>query len=84
VRNLARLLCNQGCLGDGIACLQPVYDRFPEGFGTADLTAANQPLLLIPSKTDARDTAVSRQVELILLPLQAAQSVIGSSNPFNV
>jgi predicted ATPase/DNA-binding winged helix-turn-helix (wHTH) protein len=26
--------------GDAIACLQPVYDRFTEGFATADLTAA--------------------------------------------
>jgi hypothetical protein len=25
-----------------IACLQPIYDRFTEGFGTADLIAAKQ------------------------------------------
>jgi len=24
------------------ACLQPIYDRFTEGFGTADLIAAKQ------------------------------------------
>jgi hypothetical protein len=27
---------------DTIACLRPVYDRFTEGFGTADLIAAKQ------------------------------------------
>ncbi len=38
--SLARLLRNQGRRADAIACLQPVYDRFTEGFGTADLIAA--------------------------------------------
>ena len=32
----------QGRLADAIACLQPIYDRFTEGFGTADLIAAKQ------------------------------------------
>jgi predicted ATPase/DNA-binding winged helix-turn-helix (wHTH) protein len=40
--SLARLLRNQGRSADAIACLQPVYDRFTEGFGTADLIAAKQ------------------------------------------
>ena len=40
--SLARLLRNRGRPADAIACLQPVYDRFTEGFGTADLTAAKQ------------------------------------------
>ena len=40
--SLARLLRNQGRPADAIACLQPVYDRFTEGFGTADLTAVKQ------------------------------------------
>ena len=40
--SLARLLRNQGRTADAIACLQPVYDRFTEGFGTADLIAAKQ------------------------------------------
>ena len=34
-----------------IACLQPVYDRFTEGFGTADLIAAKQ---LLDELGDAR------------------------------
>jgi hypothetical protein len=38
--SLARLLRNQGRPADAIACLQPIYDRFTEGFGTADLIAA--------------------------------------------
>jgi predicted ATPase len=38
--SLARLLGNQGRLADAISCLQPIYDRFTEGFGTADLIAA--------------------------------------------
>jgi predicted ATPase/DNA-binding winged helix-turn-helix (wHTH) protein len=40
--SLARLLRDQGRHAEAIACLQPVYDRFTEGFGTADLIAAKQ------------------------------------------
>jgi len=40
--SLARLLRNRGRPADAIACLQPVYDRFTEGFGTADLITAKQ------------------------------------------
>jgi predicted ATPase len=40
--SLARLLRNQGRPADATACLQPIYDRFTEGFGTADLIAAKQ------------------------------------------
>ncbi|MEA2808858.1 MAG: hypothetical protein QOJ17_2999, partial [Rhodospirillaceae bacterium] len=42
VASLARLLRGQGRPADAIACLQPVYDRFTEGFGTADLIAAKR------------------------------------------
>jgi len=42
--SLARLLCNQGRPADSITCLQPVYDRFTEGFATADLIIAKQVL----------------------------------------
>jgi predicted ATPase/DNA-binding winged helix-turn-helix (wHTH) protein len=40
--SFARLLRSQGRPADAIARLQPVYDRFTEGFGTADLIAAKQ------------------------------------------
>ena len=40
--SLARLLCDQSRSADAIACLQPVYGRFTEGFDTADLIAAKQ------------------------------------------
>jgi predicted ATPase len=40
--SLGRLLRDQGRHTDAIACLQPVYDRFTEGFRTADLIAAKQ------------------------------------------
>jgi predicted ATPase/DNA-binding winged helix-turn-helix (wHTH) protein len=40
--SFARLLRDQGRPADAIACLQPVYDRFTEGFGTADFIAATQ------------------------------------------
>jgi predicted ATPase len=40
--SLARLLRDQGRSADAIACLQPIYDRFTEGFGTADLNTAKQ------------------------------------------
>jgi len=38
--SLALLLCDQGHLGKAKALLQPIYDRFTEGFDTADLKAA--------------------------------------------
>jgi predicted ATPase len=38
--SLARLLRDQGRSADAVTLLQPVYDRFTEGFATADLTAA--------------------------------------------
>jgi predicted ATPase/DNA-binding winged helix-turn-helix (wHTH) protein len=40
--SLARLLRHQGRTADATTCLQPVYDRFTEGFDTADLVAAKQ------------------------------------------
>jgi predicted ATPase/DNA-binding winged helix-turn-helix (wHTH) protein len=40
--SLARLLRKQGRSDDALAVLQPVYNRFTEGFGTADLIAAKQ------------------------------------------
>ena len=40
--SLAWLLRDQGRSADAIACLQPIYDRFTEGFDTADLIAAKQ------------------------------------------
>jgi predicted ATPase len=38
--NLAQLLQCRGRTADAVASLAPVYDRFTEGFDTADLTAA--------------------------------------------
>jgi predicted ATPase len=38
--SLARLLRDQSRSADALALLQPVYDRFTEGFDTADLKAA--------------------------------------------
>jgi predicted ATPase len=38
--SLARLLRDQGRSADSVALLQPVYDRFTEGFDTPDLKAA--------------------------------------------
>ncbi len=40
--SLARLLRDQGQPADAIACLQPICDRFTEGFGTADLITAKR------------------------------------------
>jgi predicted ATPase len=39
--SLARLLRDQGRSVDALALLQPVYDRFTEGFETTDLNTAN-------------------------------------------
>jgi predicted ATPase len=38
--SLARLWRDQGRSAEGIALLQPVYDRFTEGLDTTDLKAA--------------------------------------------
>jgi predicted ATPase len=38
--SLARLSHKKGRSADAVACLRPVYDRFTEGFGTADLQRA--------------------------------------------
>jgi len=38
--SLAQLLRRHGRTGEALTLLQPVYDRFTEGFGTADLKAA--------------------------------------------
>jgi hypothetical protein len=35
-------LQSRSARSDVTACLQPIYDRFTEGFGTADLVAAKQ------------------------------------------
>ena len=40
--SLARLLREQGRSDDAMALLHPVYDRFTEGFDTADLKAAKE------------------------------------------
>lgn len=46
--SLARLLSDQGRAGDAIASLQPVYDRFTEGFDTTDLKSAKALLDALP------------------------------------
>ena len=38
--SFARLLGDQGRSGEGTELLQPIYDRFTEGFETVDLKAA--------------------------------------------
>jgi predicted ATPase len=40
--SLARLLHDKGRSAEATACLQPIYDRFTEGFDTADLVAARR------------------------------------------
>jgi predicted ATPase len=42
--SLAELLRRRGRPAEAIACLQPIYDRFAEGFGDADLSAAKRVL----------------------------------------
>jgi len=49
--SLARLLRDQGRYPDALAILQPVYGRFTEGFGTADLIAAKR---LLDEMSDVR------------------------------
>jgi predicted ATPase len=51
--SLARLWRDQRRYVDGVGVLQPVYDRFTEGFETADLTAARA---LLGELSDAGQT----------------------------
>jgi len=46
--SLARLLRDQGRSAHAVALLQPVYDRFTEGFDTADLKTAKTLLDTFP------------------------------------
>ena len=55
--SLARLRRNQGCPADAVACLRPIYDRFTEGFGTADLITAKQLLDELSRADRQQDTA---------------------------
>ena len=52
--SLTRLLSDQGQSADAIALLQPVYDRFTEGFDTADLKAAKALLDALAEPADLR------------------------------
>jgi predicted ATPase/DNA-binding winged helix-turn-helix (wHTH) protein len=55
--SLARSLRSQGRPADAIACLRPVYNRFTEGFRTADLIAAKK---ILDEADDHGNTARSR------------------------
>jgi predicted ATPase len=50
--SLARLLRDQSRAADAMALLQPVYDRFTEGFETADLKAAKTLLEALAEHAD--------------------------------
>ncbi|HEY4470054.1 MAG TPA: hypothetical protein VGN21_02715, partial [Stellaceae bacterium] len=52
--SLARLLRDQSRAADASALLQPVYDRFTEGFETADLKAAKALINSLPLRAGAR------------------------------
>ena len=58
--SLARLLRGRGRAAEAIACLQPIYERFTEGFGTADLSAAREVL----NGGGAADRAIDGNLEL--------------------
>jgi predicted ATPase len=47
--SLARLLRDQGRSAEALALLQPVYERFTEGFDTSDLKAARNLLDTLPA-----------------------------------
>jgi predicted ATPase len=50
--SLARLLRDQDRFAEALALLQPVYDRFTEGFETADLKAAKALLIALQEQLD--------------------------------
>jgi predicted ATPase/DNA-binding winged helix-turn-helix (wHTH) protein len=50
--SLARLLHDQGLTSEAMVLLQPVYDRFTEGFRTPDLKAARNLLTPLPARQE--------------------------------
>jgi predicted ATPase len=58
--SLARLLHDQGRSADALALLQPVYDRFSEGFDTSDLKTAKALIDSLPLRAGARREEVAR------------------------
>ena len=52
--SLARLLHQSGQIGAAKSCLEPTYDRFTEGFETADLRAAKEFLSNPPRSAAAK------------------------------
>jgi predicted ATPase len=50
--SLARLLRDQDRFAEALALLQPVYDRFTEGFETADLKAAKALLIALQEQLE--------------------------------
>jgi hypothetical protein len=52
--SLARLLRDQSRAAEALALLQPIYDRFTEGFETADLKAAKALIDSLPLRAGAR------------------------------
>jgi predicted ATPase len=61
--SLAWLLGNQGRSNDAIACLQPTYHRFTEGFDTADLIAAKRTLDGLSHGPATRATGCKEEIE---------------------
>ena len=55
--SLARLFHQQGRTSQARKLLAPIYDRFTEGFGTADLIAAKAVLEALPEPTARRRRA---------------------------
>jgi predicted ATPase len=58
--SLARLLRDQSRAADALALLQPVYDRFADGFDTSDLKTAKALIDSLPQRADARRDEVAR------------------------
>jgi predicted ATPase len=57
--SLARLLRDQGRSAAGLALVKPVYDRFTEGFDTADLRGAKALIDSLPLRAGARRDEVA-------------------------
>jgi predicted ATPase len=61
--SLARLLRDQGSSVDALALLQPVYDRFTEGFETADLKVAKTLLEVLAEPAGLLGGALDRLIK---------------------
>jgi hypothetical protein len=79
--SLARLRRDQNRSAEAIALLAPIYDRFTEGFETADLKAAKALIDSLPLRAGARPSRSSRRSGLRRSSVPSSSAPISREYP---